>query len=190
MRTGVGKAGELGLPFSARGCYFYVGMEPEGACVRELIQKIIEAGLLDRQTARLFEMWKALPDGVEAMARRVEKLKAATPMQLRVLAEEVAELVDAHLDRLPRETVVDLPTEFPLRAHVSRKIGVGTTNWVLPAALFGGSVIVRFDGTLEQVPRYGDQFSVAGGSSGRVNLTTLVSDELAVVETGVPRDWA
>ncbi len=158
--------------------------------MRELLMKVIEAGLLDRQTARLMELWKALPDGVEAMARRVELLKAASPAQLRDLAEEIAELVDSHLAQLPREVVLDLPTEFPLRAHVSRRKGQGSTNWVLPAALFGGSVLVKFGGVMVKLPRYGDQFRIAGGESCKVNLTTVVSDKLAVVETKVPRDWA
>ena len=149
--------------------------------MRELLRKVVELGLLDRQTARLFELWKALPNGVEAMARRAERLKAASPTQLRDLIEELGELVDSHLEQMSREVLVDLPTSFPLQAHIVRG---SQDEWTLPAAIFGGSVIMKLDGEIAHIPRYGDNARLSTAVTwGRVNLTTIVSNDLAVVET-------
>ena len=152
--------------------------------MREFVRKVIEAGLLDKNTARLFELWQALPAGVAALARRMEKFEA-TSANLRALAQELADLAEEHMDGPPREVLLDLPTEFPRVAVIQR----GKQEWELPAATFGGSVIVKV-GSVAQVPRYGDWFGLHSGYRSKVNLTTLVGEDLAIVETRVPHDWA
>jgi hypothetical protein len=73
--------------------------------VKELTQKILEAGLVDEATAKLMERWGNLPEGAAELVK-TERLKDATRAELLNFGEELGDALDK--ERRLRETMLDM----------------------------------------------------------------------------------
>ncbi len=73
--------------------------------LRPLTQKVLESGLVDRQTVKMLEAWKYLPSGSSDEVKE-DALKNATREQVIALAEELGEELEKQ--SLIRETSLDL----------------------------------------------------------------------------------
>lgn len=74
--------------------------------MKQVTEKVLKSGLVDRHMAEMFEKWGNLPPGASEMVPPDDTLKDATREQLTKLAEEIGDEVDK--ERTLRETHLDL----------------------------------------------------------------------------------
>ena len=84
--------------------------------LKPVVEKVLASGLVDKNTAKLMEIWGYLPDGASDKVKE-DKLKNATKEQVQALASELADELEK--EHHIRETYLDLERlRWPAVANV------------------------------------------------------------------------
>jgi len=129
---------------------------------KELIQKVIEAGIVPRQAIKQLKAWRQLPEDITEDERQ-----RATQQQLISFVHEIGDLLDEDKE-LPelRETMLDLDARFKNKGcDCAVVINIPVQNLVINTRVLvdGAFFIFQADKYGDVVAAVGNQVSVGDG---------------------------